>query len=220
MRKIKQKVSKTTLHGQKSVDNKGISCKAQDIFFTKAIKDNGNLTKNINLVNGSITRDASECRMSTGIAQTGCMNPEQFASWLPKIKSNQALIHGVSVFKKARILSKDQLKIKFGENPQKDENGLPIISRTKDFFQYPDGPGLLMLDHDKVRENAVALDPDKALKGYTPEELITIIADCLPAIKETAQVSNLSTSSCIYNADTGEELRGKSAGFHLYLFPE
>ena len=37
--------------------------------------------------------------------------------------------------------------------------------------------GCLMLDHDKARENAVALDPEKALKAYRPEELTAIIAD-------------------------------------------
>ncbi|MCI5132351.1 MAG: hypothetical protein D3904_12740, partial [Candidatus Electrothrix sp. EH2] len=35
-----------------------------------------------------------------------------------------------------------------------------------------------------------------------------------------ARVSTCSTSSCIYDDATGKELRGKSAGFHLYLFPQ
>jgi hypothetical protein len=37
------------------------------------------------------------------------------------------------------------------ENGARAANGLPIIVRSKEHFRYPEGPGLLMLDHDKAR---------------------------------------------------------------------
>jgi hypothetical protein len=37
------------------------------------------------------------------------------------------------------------------ENGARAANGLPIIARSKEHFRYQDGPGLLMLDHDKAR---------------------------------------------------------------------
>uniref|UniRef100_UPI004055AC9C hypothetical protein n=1 Tax=Candidatus Electronema sp. TaxID=2698783 RepID=UPI004055AC9C len=46
---------------------------------------------------------------------------------------------------KALIVSKAK------ENGARAANGLPIIARSKEHFRYQDGPGLLMLDHDKAR---------------------------------------------------------------------
>ncbi|MCI5209017.1 MAG: hypothetical protein D3910_09515, partial [Candidatus Electrothrix sp. ATG2] len=185
----------------------------QQVSFTLMSKAEGILTKRVKLNNGSVEKDSSECRMSRGQAETVRMEPEKFGPFLQGLQSNQALVHGVSAFDKAGIVSGKRLKTKPGESPQADEQGLPIISRTKDFFHYPDGPGLLMLDHDKARDNAVALD-DRALQTHSAKELIHIIAQFFQSIKGAARVAVCSTSSCIYDAGTGEELRGTSAGFH------
>jgi P4 family phage/plasmid primase-like protien len=192
----------------------------QKIPFTLMRKTKGILTKRMKFIEGRVEKDSSECRMSKGRAETVTLTPEEFGPFLQGLQSNQAIVHGVSDYNKAGIVSGRRLKTKADEEPRTDKQGLPIISRTKDFFHYPTGPGLLMLDHDKARTNAVALDPEKALKAYSPEELITIIAGIFSAIKGAARVSTCSTSSCIYDAVTGKELRGKSAGFHLYLFPK
>ncbi len=193
--------------------------KEQKISFTLMHKTGGILTKRMKLIGGRVEKDSSECRMNRGRAETVTLTPEKFGPFLQGLQSNQALVHGVSIYDDAGILSGKKLKTTADEEPKRTPEGLPIISRTKDFFHYPDGPGLLMLDHDKARTNAVALDPEKALKGYSPEELTTTIAGFFESIKGAARVAVCSTSSCIYNADTGDELRGKRAGFHLYLFP-
>ncbi|MCP4695811.1 MAG: hypothetical protein GY862_03020 [Gammaproteobacteria bacterium] len=192
----------------------------QEFSFTMMSKAEGILTKHIKLIDGEIKKDSSECWINRGRAETVRMEPEEFGPFLQGLQNNQALVHGVSAYDNALIVSRKQLTTKAEEEPQTDEQGLPIISRTKGFFHYSNGPGLLMLDHDKARNNAVALDPEKALKGYTPEELTAIIADFFNTLKGAARVAVCSTSSCIYDADTEEELRGKSAGFHLYLFPQ
>lgn len=186
----------------------------KEFSFTLMTKAKGILTKRIKLIDGEIEKDSSDCRMSRGRAETVRMEPEKFGEFISSLESNQALVHGVCAYDKALIVSGKQLTTK----PQTDKKGLPIISRTKAFFQHPDGPGLLMLDHDKPRDNAVVLD-DKALQTYSPKELISTIADFFPAIKEAARGAACSTSSCIHDAATGAELRGRSAGFHLYLFP-
>jgi putative DNA primase/helicase len=193
--------------------------KNQKVSFSLISKTKGILTKRMELKSGGVEKDGSECWMSKGRSVTVTLAPEAFGPFLQGLKSNQALVHGVSAFDKAGIVSGSKLKTKPGETPQTDRNGLPIISRTKAFFHHPDGPGVLMLDYDKARENAVALDPDKALKAHSPEELISIIAEFFQPIKGAAQVAVCSTSSCIYETATGKELRGRSAGFHLYLFP-
>ena len=78
--------------------------------------------------------------------------PEEFSPFLQGLQSNQALVHGINDYNETVILSGKRLKTKAGEEPERTKKeGLPIIARSKDFFRYPDGPGLLMLDHDKAR---------------------------------------------------------------------
>jgi putative DNA primase/helicase len=185
---------------------------ATQISFTLFSKDKGILTKRMKLENGQLDKDASECRMSRGRAETVTLAPEQFGAFLQGLKQNQAIAHGICGHSKVEIVSKSR------ETGAKSRGGLPVIARTKEHFRYPEGPGLLMLDHDKARDNAVSLDA-KALTAYSPDKLAEIISNFFPEIKQAAYVAACSTSSCIYSAETGEELRGKGAGFHLYLFP-
>lgn len=181
------------------------------ISFTLFTKDKGILTKRMKLTEGQLVKDASECRMSRGQAETVTLAPEQFGAYLQGLKQNQAIAHGICGHSKVEIVSKSR------ETGAKSRGGLPIIARSKEHFRYPEGPGVLMLDHDKARANSAALD-DKALQPYTPDSLAEIISGFLPEIKQAAYVAACSTSSCIYSAETNEELRGKGAGFHLYLF--
>lgn len=159
-----------------SVKDNVVSSTEQNISFTLIEKTEGILTKRMKLIDGNVEKDSSECRMNKGTAETVTLTPEEFGPFLQGLQSNQALVHGVCAFDKALIVSGRQLTTKPGDTPQTDKTGLPIIARTKDFYLYPTGPGLLMLDHDKARDNAVALDPEKALKAYSPEELINAVA--------------------------------------------
>ena len=181
------------------------------ISFTLFSKDKGILTKCMKLIEGQLEKDASECRMSRGQAETVTLAPEQFGAFLQGLKQNQAIAHGICGHSKVEIVSKSR------ETGAKSRGGLPIIAQTKEHFRYPEGPGVLMLDHDKARDNAVSLDA-KALQPYSPDKLVEIISGFLPEIIHAAHVAACSTSSCIYNTETNEELRGKGAGFHLYLF--
>jgi P4 family phage/plasmid primase-like protien len=181
------------------------------ISFTLFSKDKGILTKRMKLADGRLEKDASECRMNAGQAETITLAPAQFGTFLQGLKSHQAIAHGICGHSKTLIVSKAK------ESGATTANGLPVIARTNEHFRYSEGPGLLMLDHDKARDNAVALD-DKALTAYTPDRLIEIISSFFPEIIHAAHVWACSTSSCIYNTETNEELRGKGAGFHLYLF--
>ncbi|MCI5131750.1 MAG: hypothetical protein D3904_09540, partial [Candidatus Electrothrix sp. EH2] len=111
------------------LDN-AVSSAEQKISFTLMDKAKGILTKRMKLIEGRVEKDSSECRMSRGRAETVRMKPEQFGPFLQGLQNNQALVHGVSVYDKARIVSGRLLKTTPGETPQTDKNGLPIISRT------------------------------------------------------------------------------------------
>ena len=183
------------------------------ISFSVVTKDEGILTKIISMVDGELIKNSSECQLSLGTIEKITCTPDKFATGLHNLNMNQALVHGVSVHKDATICSKskfDSVKMTNGNNP--------VITRTKDNLAYPEGPGLLMFDHDKPRSNAIALD-NKALMSFTPTNLINVLRYIFPEIGNAAWVSTPSTSSCIYD-DAGNLLRGEGDGFHQYLFPK
>ena len=89
---------------------------------------------------------------------------------------------------------------------RKDGDG--TISRSREFFRYPAGPGLVMLDYDP--------SPDHGHE-FTPDELISAIdRDVLPGFAAAATVAALSTSSEVYLGDELKSTAGKP-GFHLYF---
>jgi P4 family phage/plasmid primase-like protien len=182
------------------------------ITFSKISKNSGILTKRMKLINGNVEKDASECKMGSGTAETVSILPKDFGPFLRTLQPRQAITHGTTQFPKVQITTA-------AKQEQAIPHGLPVVARTRDHFSYSNGPGLLLLDNDSPRSNAVALG-DRALQPFCPNELINAIAGFFPAIASAASVSSCSTSSCIHDAVSGEELRGPGAGFHLYLFPE
>lgn len=134
--------------------------------------------------------------MSEGEAQLCSVNcPYAFAVVLQSLQPNQALCFGVTGHKKVQILSASRLH----------ENGQPsnAITRSKDHFFWPSGPGILMLDYDADTEcplNKTALT--EALQSILPE------------LEHTAYIWWCSSSSFIYNGtQEAQGLRGQ----RLYL---
>jgi len=186
----------------------------ESITFSLVTKNEGILTKTIGIdSNGQLLKDSSKCTLPIGQIKTVKTTIEKFTNDLRKVEKNQALVPGISLYPKAIIGSKYNLESVKTDNPDSH-----VITRTKDNLTYPDGPGLMMLDHDKPRSNAIAFD-DKAIKPLTPDDLIKVISQIFPEINLCVWVSTPSTSSCIYDSN-GKELRGKGDGFHLYLFPQ
>lgn len=173
------------------------------------------LTKIMRLKNGTLEKDSSQCRMSSGTIEiVSVRSPAEFAILIRSLSASQALVHGISKqgYANAYVFSKEK----------QESTGIgmldkPIISRTLEHIHYPAGPGLFMLDHDKARDHAVAAY-DNALQSCAAADLIRIISTVFPAIINAAWVATPSTSSCIFGAD-GNELRGEGAGAHIYFFP-
>jgi hypothetical protein len=78
------------------------------------------------------------------------------------------------------------------------------LTRTRDQFAWPEGPGILMLDHDP---DGVALSRD---------ELVGLIRTAAPGVADVAILWWPSASSHICDAETGEDLTGLR-GQRLYL---
>ena len=190
----------------------------QEIQFSVITSERGSLTKRMSLQDGELVKDSSGCRLSEGKVKKILTTPERFAKKLRGLNKSKALIHGVCGYDEAFVVPKSQLAVMQQKGKGRGDC-LPIISRTKKNFHYPDAPGILMLDYDSPRDNSTALH-NKALESFTPAKLIECIGNILPEISGCVWVSTPSTSACIYDSETGEELRGVGSGFHLYIFPE
>ncbi|WP_417910595.1 hypothetical protein [Candidatus Electronema sp. PJ] len=79
--------------------------KQERISFTLFTKDKGILTKRMKLADGELVKDASECRMSKGRAETVTLAPAQFGAFLQGLKQNQAIAHGICRHSKALIFA-------------------------------------------------------------------------------------------------------------------
>lgn len=178
-------------------------------------KPSGVLTKTMSLdpKTRELDKDSSQCSMSKGRVKTiSITSPNGFARMVRSREKNQAIAHGVCGFAEARIVTAREID---SSAPQ-CAGALPVIARTKEFFHYPEGPAVMMFDHDAAKPNAVA-ENDKALKVYRPDELLAVLATIHPEIASAGYVSTPSTSACIYDKD-GNELRGEGSGSHIYLF--
>jgi len=166
-----------------------------DISFSLYTSNNGILTKTkypnseggIETIVGNL--------LSSGTVETISIPFQDFPSFIRGCKHNQAIGHGVCDYGHADIVS----SWKFNGQPQ-------TVTRTKEFFKYPDGPGIGMFDHD----------PKPGQTPLSPDDLKEIISSIYPPFAAVATVYTPSTSSCIFAKD-GTELSGISAGFHLYF---
>jgi hypothetical protein len=176
------------------------------VVFTKP-KAHGIATKRIRLVNGVVDSDASECRMWEGLARVEPVGD---------LQSFAALINGLS---SQEFIALGSIKAKFKPRPGAsvrvvskpiyatlaDKTG--VISRSREYFEFPAGVGPMIMDLDLKDMPAEA-----GLKG-SPWDVLVGVFSALPG---AARVVRNSTSSGLYNATTGEKFP-RSGGMHVYL---
>lgn len=153
------------------------------------------LTKEYHLKNGDILQ-STVAHMSEGQAQL-CSVPSAraFADVLHGMQPNQALCFGVTGHEKIKILSASRL--------HKNSQPQHAVSRTKEYFFWPTGPGIMMLDYD----------PDRG-RPFDKHELTQALQNVLPELTYSAYVWWCSSSSFIYNGtQEAQGLRGQ----RLYL---
>jgi hypothetical protein len=125
-----------------------------------------------------------------------------FPEFMASLDTNQCLVHGV-----VRDGLADKVPVSVVPKARR-EDGDGTISRSREFFRYPSGPGLAMLDYDP--------SPDHGHE-FTPDELIAAIdCDVFPGFASAATVASLSTSSEVYLDSELKSTAGKP-GFHLYF---
>jgi hypothetical protein len=127
---------------------------------------------------------------------------DQFAELLRHLTPRQCCIYGVAPLPEMRLMTQSAW----------DAAGRPedAIPRTTSAFAWPDGPGVFMLDYDAPKGGAKPLDRS---------ELFAVLHSACPALAACDSVWMPSTSSAIYNRETGECVVG-TKGQRIYFIVE
>lgn len=118
-------------------------------------------------------------------------NIQEVAKILDSLTSSQAVIWGICPYQKCHIVTKANLEKFKTNNP-----GVPVITRTREFFSYPEGAAIFPIDYDP-------------LEGENPlsdEELLGIFYKLIPGLENAPHLIRPSASSFIYQGE--QELKG------------
>ena len=153
------------------------------LLYTKITSDHGPLTKNVSLADdGSIQKNAAAQLFRGHYKTESIADLREFAQQLEAATPSVAFCYGITDKPDGRIVCEDNL----AENPG-------AIARTRNFFGLHRGPGILMLDNDngQIFENTLA----------------EYLRDYVGVLDGIDMLVRPSSSSNIYNSETGECLR-------------
>ena len=170
----------------------------QKARFTKWIATQP-VTKRLRLTEGGNIHKTSTANMlyDGTITRLEC-NPVEFIKILQSIGANDCLSYGIPSNVQARQVTTVRKFMATGEPAH-------MIPRTAEAMAWPRGAGIMLLDYDPA-ETTLA-----------PQELRDALYLCCPALRDAAQVWAASTSSCLINTTTGQEVRGIK-GQRVYVF--
>lgn len=151
------------------------------------------LTKRFSLTAQGLQKESGGSLISGEYRKAYFSNARGFAELIRGLQPNQVLGFGVAEVEKATV------RIEKKRKP--DE-----ISRTREYFEWPDGPGVMMLDYDP-RPDEPALEPCA---------LLDRLCVAVPAIVAAPMVITSSASAHIHNSETGDVIRG-AGGLRVYL---
>ena len=124
----------------------------------------------------------------------------EFAALLPTLTPAQALCFGVPADPSRRVFD----VFSKGTLPRPPQPGQ--IARTLEHFQWPAGPGVMLLDYD----------PPAGSEPLAVVDLLALLDAAMPELAGAPRVAWPSASSCIVRADTGAALAGVR-GLHVYV---
>lgn len=138
------------------------------------------LTKEFHLVDGQLNKRNAGHMVAGEFQKVRVFNLNQLAEELQGLKSNQAITWGCPQAESGPITTAD--------NVPADRS---VIARTREFFSYAPGPGVLMLDHDGTLNDEI-LDA---------ETLIARLIEAVPELKDAPILWRPSASSGIATTD-------------------
>ena len=178
------------------------------IELTVFNKNDGLLSKRIELIADKVVSDGSACTMARGVAMRVTLgHVGELAALIDALKSNQAIALGSlrdDLPDQVGILTKRAL----AKGPIKG-----TVARTAENLRYQPGRAALVLfDYDQK-----GMPPPVALQlKVTGDDFWAAMLEVAPALATAGYVRRLSTSAGLSCADTGEEFGG-SGGLHVYV---
>ena len=125
--------------------------------------------------------------------------PAELVAILEQLTCEQALMFGLPPADRHPVVTSEKLT--------KTRKSAPLaIARTKDTFTWNAGPGWLLLDYD----------PAPGAKALSREEWLAHLYEVAPALACAPTVWGTSSSSEIWNTETGEQVTGVR-GQRLYI---
>lgn len=156
------------------------------------------LTKRFSLVAGALKKETGGVLVEGRASVTQVNSLEAFAEILQSLGPDQALTYGVPADDEVSLVTKERWQ-------RLDEPDNPI-PRTNETFDWPRGPGILMIDYDPAEGEA----------PLSSNELVEAIRAAAPGLSKVEMLTWPSASSWIKDAETGAWLK-KAGGLRLYL---
>jgi hypothetical protein len=184
------------------------------IQLTVFTRSSGILTKVIALAaDGSISGDASACVMARGTAtRIEIDTVRQLADLIENLPPNRAIALGAlrsGLPDAVKVISKDRLAKARLKSAAVASN---IIARTGSEIVFQKGqPAFALLDFDRK-----GMPANVAAELETQGGFWAALVSILPALKNVARVTRLSTSAGLRRLDTGEQFP-HSGGLHVYV---
>lgn len=148
------------------------------------------VTKQLRLLaDGKVEKLSTAQRLTTAAIERVMCDAKGFLNALRTVKPTDCFVYGTPKNAAAERIVTVQQHEKDGQ----PENCIP---RTNDAFQWPDGPGVMMLDYD----------PDQST--LSPDELRKALYAVCPEMEQSAHVWAASASSRIFHEQTGFEISG------------
>jgi hypothetical protein len=117
---------------------------------------------------------------------------QTIANYLDGLTAQDAVAWGVSEHDRAYILPER----KVAQGATIGNNGVPTIARTREYYSYPAGPGVMMLDYD----------PAPGVQALTASDLLANLYALCPALEAAPLIVRPSASAHIWHGE--HELRG------------
>jgi hypothetical protein len=119
----------------------------------------------------------------------------EFSAALDAAGPDTAFLYGVSQHSEAVITTQSNLERK---KAGRNKGDLPVIARDRAHLAWENAPGILMLDYDPF--------PD--VPPLSQAELLEILYQVWPELRAAPHIWRPSSSSCIFDEETGQEVRG------------
>lgn len=151
------------------------------------------LSKHFTMVDGKLTKESGGELVRGSYNRIEVAGAQGLATLVAGLANNQAITFGVAEMASAPIASTRAARS--GD-----------ITRTRKHFDWPAGPGVLLVDYD----------PASGAPPLNGEALLTALVSCWPALATAPAVQHVSSTSYLFDAATDEQLKG-AGGRRLWV---